>query len=1407
VKKNFLRLALFCSLFLVNLGWAQTFDLNSKPQDQNQKSQPKQNNAKKQTSGRSAGGNAGGGSAPCGTSGSGWGGSIEAGRYARAAETALKNGNPTAAMNYAEHLTQAAPSDACNWFLLGYTARLAGKSQVSLDAYQKGLARKPNSVEGLSGMAQTYIRMGKADEAKKLLLQVIAANPRRATDLAMAGELFMQSGDLPRAQSLLERAESVQPTPHAELLLAITYMKEKQPEKAKQLLDKAMKRSPRNTEIFRAVAQYYRESHDYKSAIAILQKAPVKNADVMSELGYTYELAGMKKESADTYEKAAGMAPKSVNVQLAAAQAQLRVGNLDKTRTYLARGEQLDANYYRLHAIRGDLAKIERRDNDAVREYLAALAAMPEGPAEGILYPTQLRLNLIDTYRNLDDDAAISQQLRIAQQELAKIQVEGPEQVEYLRLRAAIKGLGNDVAGAEADLKQALQLDPQNDNVTLQYGSLLWKAGRKAEARQMYTTLLKRDDKNRYALEALGYLSRDEGDNKAAETFFTRMAAAFPNDYVPYMALGDLYTAMKEYPRAQESYEKAHKLAPTNSQIIASGSNAAIEAGKVDLAGQWIARATGAMKNDPRVMRETERYLFLKGRYAESARLGEQAIVKLPHDRDAAVYLGYDYYNLGRYDEVLALVSRYEGVLPKEANFPLLAGHVHKQNQLLQQAIDDFSRALDKDPKMFEALVNRGYVRNDMQDAQGAIRDFEPAIKMNPNSGIARLGLAFSYLQLHRSREALEETNKAEKILGELGATHMARATAYRQMRILDKAVSEYRVALKYSPDDLKLHLALADALFHARHYAQSINELDASLKLSPDDPLIYANMASAYAQMGRRAETFKYIQLAEQEAVDQSAILLATGDALLTLGDRAAALERFTRALDAPDANRVDVRIEFAKLFVREGKFNDAKQEVALAFAESRIGEASPVTADNLVEAANIFLAAHDFDLAERYFAKAKDLGASDDTVAIGLANTYIAQGKDRKAEQELAALGKSADYEQSYDYQLAWANIYNQRHDNVRAISSFARANQLAADDPTAERGLLQVSGEEGTPVPFRPNLSVQSEVATGAVFEDATLYQMDNKLFGAPVPPRSSQETDLGSTFRYHHGNFLPINGYVGVRNYRGTISIPSETLIVNRNTYDTVFNVGTTPVLRLGNAHIVLNPGIEFTIRRDTESPVQMNQQLFRQFIYLNTSPFFNWLTVRGSAIHEAGPFALQDLHSRDLGASLEFEVGRPWGSNALVTGYSVRDLLFRPLIREFFTTSTWAGMEHKFGQKTSLTVLGKYVRSWRVQDLTFATAQALIPGARFEYKPNDRWSFDGSMDFTRGEGFHLYDNVQSGFLISYVKPIRRSVNDVNGSLNVDYPLRFSVGLQQQSFFSYTGTGSTSAFRPVVRISIF
>ncbi len=1396
VKKSLLGLALFCFLFLASLGWGQTFEVGGPQPGQPQASRWDKDKKGKKSSG---------GESVASASAMGWGSSIEVGRIARAAQDALKKGDYAAAVTFAERMTQAAPNDPRNWFLLGYAGRLAGRFQISLDAYQRGLARQPSSVEGLSGKAQTYMRMGKADEAKRLLLQVIAANPRRAVDLTLAGELFLQSGDVAQATNLLERSEAVQGSAHTDLILAIAYMKGKQRDKAQQLLDRAIKRNPGGTDIFRAVAQFYREDRDYSAAIAILERVPTKSADVLSELGYTYELGGMKKESADTYEKAAAAAPKAATIQLAAAQAQLRIGELDKTRTFLARAEQIDANHYRLHATRGDLAMLERREADAAKEYQAALASIPEGPAEGVLYPTQLRLDLIGALRNLDDKEGIQQQLKLAQQGLAAIQIEESRRVEYLCMRASIKSLGDDTAGAEADLKEALAIAPEHDKATLQYASLLWKVGRKEEAKDTYLALLKRDDKNRYALEAMGYLSRDLGDNTAAETYFTRMAEVYPNDYVPYMALGDLYTGTRVFDRAEANYEKAYSLAPTNTQIIVGGSNAAIDSHQVDLAGEWVARATGPMKNDPRVMRETERFLFLKGRYAESVRFGEQAVVKMPHDRDAAVYLAYDLYNLGRYDEVLALVSRYETVLPKEPNFPLLAGHVHRQSNLLQQAIDDFTRALQKDPRMVEAMVNRGYVRNDMQDAQGAIRDFQPVLQINPDNGVARLGLAFSYLQVHRGREALEEADRAEKLLGESGATHMARAGAYRQMRVLNRAQEEFRLALKYSPDDLKLHEALADTLYHARQYTPAIQAWQEALQLSPGDPLIYASLAASHAQLGHRDETLKYIQLAESQATDQAAILLASGEALLTLGERDAAMDRFTRALEAPDANRVEVRLQFAKLFVREGKFEHAKHEVALAFAESRIGEASPVTTDNLVEAANVFLAAHDFPLAERYFSKARDAGASDEMVTIGLADTYLAQGKDRQAAELLAHIGNTQDYAQNYDFQLAWANVYNQQHNNLRAISAYARANQIASEDPTAQRAMLQVAGQEGTPV--LPSLSMRNEVATGPVYQDLTVYEMDTKLLGAPVQPIVSQETMAGSEFHYHHKNWMPINGFFGLRNFHGDLSLTNEVGIIPRNTYDTLFNLGVTPLLRLGSARFVLNPGIEFTIRRDTVSPVQLDQNLLREYLYLQTSPLFQWLAVRGFAIREAGPYTRQPLRSRDLAANLEFRVGRPWGHTFMVTGYYVRDILYHPQPSEFFSTSAWGGLERQFGEKVTVTVLAKYLRAWRVQGVTFTTGQVLVPGTRVEIKPAERWTVSAAFDLSRGEGFQMYNNYQTGVLVSYMKPLRRRINDGGEALNVDYPLSFSFGIEQQSFYNYNGAGRSSFFRPVIKISLF
>ncbi len=252
-----------------------------------------------------------------------------------------------------------------------------------MDAYQKGLKLQGTSPEGISGLAQTYGKMGRVDEAKRMLMQVINAHPDRINDILIAGELYMKTGEPQTALSLLQRAEAKKPSTHVELLMAMAYLRMKQPQRAKALLDRAKARNPKNVDIFRAVATYYRETHDYKQAIATLKSSPRMTPEVLADLAFSYELAGDAKQAAAAYVKAANADPKKIGLQLSAAQALVRTGDVEKGKTFLARAEAIDPNHYRLHAIRGGLAKNENRLADALREYSFAVAHLPEGSARG----------------------------------------------------------------------------------------------------------------------------------------------------------------------------------------------------------------------------------------------------------------------------------------------------------------------------------------------------------------------------------------------------------------------------------------------------------------------------------------------------------------------------------------------------------------------------------------------------------------------------------------------------------------------------------------------------------------------------------------------------------------------------------------------------------------------------------------------------------------------------------------------------------------------------------------------------------------------------------------------------------------------------------------------------------------
>ena len=239
--------------------------------------------------------------------------------------------------------------------------------------------------------------MGKTEEAERLLNQVLSANPKRVNDAVMLGELLMRSGDYTCALNVLGRAERTQPGTLVELLMALSYQHLKQFDQANHYLELAKQRDPNNPEVQRSMAGYYRETGNYPAAIAALKSIRNPRPDVKAELAYTYQLDGKQDEAAKLYAQAANAAPSDLALQLSAAQAEVSAGSLDDAKPFLQRAAAIDPEHYRLHAVRGEIARLQEHNQEAVREYNAALAHLPESPAEGALYGIQLHMNLIGT--------------------------------------------------------------------------------------------------------------------------------------------------------------------------------------------------------------------------------------------------------------------------------------------------------------------------------------------------------------------------------------------------------------------------------------------------------------------------------------------------------------------------------------------------------------------------------------------------------------------------------------------------------------------------------------------------------------------------------------------------------------------------------------------------------------------------------------------------------------------------------------------------------------------------------------------------------------------------------------------------------------------------------------------------
>ena len=138
----------------------------------------------------------------------------------------------------------------------------------------------------------------------------------------------------------------------------------------------------------------------------------------------------------------------------------------------------------------------------------------------------------------------------------------------------------------------------------------------------------------------------------------------------------------------------------------------------------------------------------------------------------------------------------------------------------------------------------------------------------------------------------------------------------------------------------------------------------------------------------------------------------------------------------------------------------------------------------------------------------------------------------------------------------------------------------------------------------------------------------------------------------------------------------------------------------------------------------------------------------------------------------------------------------------------FYTSSYVGLQHQFSGTSGM--CGRSQKICAPGELSasrYGIAQALRPFGEVDSAPTRNWRVQATAAYNNTRGFHVYDAVQSGFAVSYAMPFRRGFREESGDeVPLQYPIRFSAGMQQESFFNFPGT-NTQQFRPYFSISLF
>ena len=261
--------------------------------------------------------------------------------------------------------------------------------------------------------------------------------------------------------------------------------------------------------------------------------------------------------------------------------------------------------------------------------------------------------------------------------------------------------------------------------------------------------------------------------------------------------------------------------------------------------------------------------------------------------------LGVVYGKAGNSAQAITDFDRAIEINPKSARAYHNLGVTYRKLGNYAQAITDFDRAIEINPEYAEAYYSRGVTHGKLGDHRQAISDYDRAIGINPELALAYINRGAAYHELGDQKQAISNYDRAIEINPKYAETYNNRGIAYGELGNRTQAISDYDRAIEINPEYAEAYNNRGAVYGMLRNNRQAISDYDKAIAIDPEFALAYINRGAAYREVGNQTQAISDLDMAIQINPEYARAYYNRGVVYDMLGNNRKAIPDFNRAIE----------------------------------------------------------------------------------------------------------------------------------------------------------------------------------------------------------------------------------------------------------------------------------------------------------------------------------------------------------------------------------------------------------------------------------------------------------------------------------------------------------------------------